>query len=84
MRIVIRFSDNDLHYFRNCLHKVKDGRLASNEKVVLAATRQLMTEVASTPAPQFVKERFEKLEQMVQMLEDEAVAPDGAGPQTEC
>jgi uncharacterized membrane protein YkvA (DUF1232 family) len=71
MRIAIRFSDNDLQYFRNCLHKVKDGKLASNEKAVLAATRQLMTEVAANSAPRFVKERFEKLGEMLQMLEDE-------------
>ena len=71
MRVAIRLSDNDLHYFRTCLHKVKDGKLASNEKLVLGATRQLMAEVAATPAPQFVRERFEKLEQMVQMLEDD-------------
>ncbi len=70
MRIVLDLSDNDIRYFRKSLQKVKDGRLASNEPVVLQAARKLIAEVNDAGAPEFVRNRMEAFSRLVDMVED--------------
>ena len=71
MRIVLDLSDKDLRYFRKCLQTVKKGKRGGDEALILQASNDLMTEVAEAEAPEFVRDRFEKLEQLVRMLEDD-------------
>ncbi len=71
MRIVLDLSANDIAYFRKCLQTVKKGKQASDESVVLEAANDMITEVAAAEAPEFVKDRIGKLEQLVRMLEDQ-------------
>jgi uncharacterized membrane protein YkvA (DUF1232 family) len=70
MRIVLDLSDNDVRYFRKSLQKVKDGRLASNEPVVLEAARRLISEVKAAQAPEFVQSQMENFSRLVDMVED--------------
>ncbi len=71
MRIVLDLSDRDIRYFRNCLQTVKQGKNSSDERVVLKAANDMMAEVAAADAPEFVRDRIAKLDQLVRMLEDE-------------
>jgi len=72
MRITLDLSDNDIRYFRNSLRAVKDGKLASNEPVVLEAAHQLIAEVGAAETPEFVQSRVQGLKRLVEMLEDES------------
>jgi len=71
MRIVLDLSDKDIRYFRSCLQTVKQGKHASDESIVLKAANDMIAEVASADAPEFVKDRIGKLELLVRMLEDQ-------------
>lgn len=71
MRIVLDLSDKDIAYFRKSLQTVKKGERASDESVVLKAANQMIAEVAAAEAPEFVRDRIGKLEQLVRMLEDQ-------------
>lgn len=70
MKIVLELSDKDLRYFRGCLQKVRKGRKAADESIVLREARKLMKEVKEAEAPEFVQERFRRLEMLVDMLQD--------------
>jgi len=70
MKIVLELSDKDLRYFRGCLQKVRQGRKSTDEDVVLREARKLMDEVHEAEAPEFVQDRFRRLEMLVEMLGD--------------
>lgn len=71
MKIVLELSDKDLRYFRGCLQKVRHGRRAKDESIVLREAHKLLDEVREAEAPEFVRDRFRRLEMLVEMLEDE-------------
>jgi uncharacterized membrane protein YkvA (DUF1232 family) len=71
MRIVLDLSDSDIRYFRKCLRKVREGKRAQDQSVVLRSAADLMQEVADAEAPEFVRDRMGRLEQLIRMLEDD-------------
>lgn len=81
MRIVLDLSAKDLRYFRDQLKKVREGASSEDEGLIIENARKLMIEAAAAEPPDFVKERFAKLEQLIRMLEDEQwrlIGPDRA------
>jgi uncharacterized membrane protein YkvA (DUF1232 family) len=70
MKISFELSDKDLRYFRQVLQKVRKGRNADNEEVILGEAKDLLHEVAATEAPQFVQNRIAQLGKLIEMLED--------------
>jgi len=71
MKISFELSDKDIRYFRQVLQKVRKGRNAENEDVILREAEALLEEVAKTDAPQYVQHRIAQLGQLIEMLEDE-------------
>lgn len=71
MKISFELSDKDLRYFRQVLQKVRKGKSAENEDVILREAEALLAEVKETDAPQFVRSRIEQLGKLIEMLCDE-------------
>lgn len=78
MKISFDLSDKDLRYFRQVLQKVRKGRSAENEDVVLREASALLAEVKGTDAPEFIRGRIEQLSKLIDMLEDEDWRLEGA------
>lgn len=78
MKISFELSDKDLRYFRQVLKKVRKGRSADNEKIILREAEALLEEVAKTDAPEFIRHRIAQLAQLTEMLEDEDWRLEGA------
>jgi uncharacterized membrane protein YkvA (DUF1232 family) len=78
MKISFELSEKDLRHFRNVLKKVRSGRNATNEDVVLREAGALLEEVRKTGAPEFVQIRIEKLSGLIEMLVDEDWRLEGA------
>jgi uncharacterized membrane protein YkvA (DUF1232 family) len=70
MKISFELSDKDLRYFRQVLQKVRKGRSAQKEDVILSEASALLEEVRRTDAPEFVQNRIGQLEKLTAMLED--------------
>lgn len=70
MKISFELSDKDIRYFRQVLKKVRTGKSAENEKLILDQARSLLEEVRGTEAPEFVRSRIEQLGKLIEMLED--------------
>jgi len=70
MKISFELSDKDIRYFRQVLKKVRRGRNAENENVILREAASLLEEVKRTDAPQFVQNRIAQLTKLIEMLED--------------
>ena len=71
MKISFELSAKDLRYFRQVLQKVRKGRNAENETVVLREAEELLEEVKRTDAPQYVQNRIAQLSKLIEMLEDD-------------
>lgn len=78
MKISFELSDKDLRYFRQVLQKVRKGRNAENEDVILREAEALLEEVARTDAPQYVQKRIAQLGQLIEMVEDKDWRLEGA------
>ena len=70
MKISFELSDKDIRYFRQVLKKVRKGRNAENENVILQEAKDLLEEVIRTDAPEYVRNRIGQLGKLIQMLED--------------
>jgi uncharacterized membrane protein YkvA (DUF1232 family) len=71
MKISFELSDSDIRYFRQVLKKVRKGRKAAKEDVVLREAGALLDDVHKAEAPQFVRNRIAQLDKLIEMLKDE-------------
>ena len=78
MKISFELSDKDLRYFRQVLQKVRKGKSAENEDVILAEAQALLEEVKETQAPEFVRSRIAQLGKLIEMLGDADWRLEGA------
>jgi uncharacterized membrane protein YkvA (DUF1232 family) len=78
MKISFELSAKDLRYFRQVLQKVRKGRNAENETVILREAEELLEEVKRTDAPQYVQNRIGQLSKLILMLEDKDWRLEGA------
>ncbi len=78
MKISFELSDKDLRYFRQVLQKVRKGRNAENEDVILAEAKSLLLDVKNTDAPQFIRSRIAQLAKLIDMVTDRDWRLEGA------
>lgn len=78
MKISFELSDKDLRYFRQVLQKVRKGRSAENEDLILGEAHALLEEVSGTDAPEFIRNRIAQLAKLIDMLEDKDWRLEGA------
>jgi uncharacterized membrane protein YkvA (DUF1232 family) len=71
MKVSFQLSDDDLKHFRKVMREVRARSKSLPEEEIIAATRELLAEMDSAGVPDFISERIGKLEQLVDMLEDE-------------
>lgn len=70
MKVAFELSDKDLKFFRQVLQKVRKGRNAENEDVILREAEELLGEVQRTDAPEYVQNRIGQLGKLIEMLKD--------------
>jgi uncharacterized membrane protein YkvA (DUF1232 family) len=71
MRITFDLSDADLKHFRNIMRDVRARTKNRGEEAIVAAARELLEEMKTSEAPQFITERIAKLHGLIEMLVDE-------------
>lgn len=77
MRISFDLSDADLKHFRNVMRDVRARTKNRGEDDIVAAARELLVEMETAEAPDFVTERIAKLHGLIEMLVDEDWALSG-------
>ncbi len=77
MRISFDLSDADLKHFRGVMRDVRARCKKMNEEEIVEAAKQLLEDIESTSAPDFVTERVSRLHELIEMLEDEDWALGG-------
>ena len=70
MKVTFDLTDNDLKYFRRVMKDVREKHRSSTEGEILNACRALIEGISATRAPDFVRDRVEKLSVLIQMIED--------------
>ena len=70
MRVVIDLSESDLEHFRSAMRRAREAAQHVSTEDIIAAARKLLEETRSVVVPQFVAERMQKLETMIQMAQD--------------
>ena len=77
MTITLELSDKDLRYFRGILKDVRERNSDVGEGDLIASVRQMIDEVRESQSTEFVIQRLDRLERMVQMLEDDEWKMEG-------
>ncbi len=70
LKVTFDLTQNDLKYFRRVMREVRDKHSKSSEGEIVRACRSLIEGMGQTSAPDFVHERVQKLEILINMLED--------------
>ncbi len=70
MEITIELSETDLDHFREVMKKIRDKTTSLAEDEVISQARQLLQDVRDTSAPNFIRERINRLETLIAMLQD--------------
>ncbi len=70
MEITFELSNSDLDHFRGVMKKIRDKTEAMAEDEVINLSRQLLIDVRASNAPAFIRERINRLETMIAMLQD--------------
>jgi uncharacterized membrane protein YkvA (DUF1232 family) len=70
-RIRIELSERDLRHFRRELDRARQSVRIADDAEILAAAQDLVASLRSSKLPDFVAERFGRLETMLEMLADQ-------------
>jgi uncharacterized membrane protein YkvA (DUF1232 family) len=71
VKVSFELSPRDIRYFRERLQRIRGSEGARDEETVIQLAGQLVEEAVAADPPEFVRERLVKLEQLVEMLQDE-------------
>jgi uncharacterized membrane protein YkvA (DUF1232 family) len=70
LRISFELSAKDVRHFREAMRKARHAVRDAEDSDVIEAARGLFSDVGSTRLPAYVRERIERLQAMIGMLED--------------
>jgi uncharacterized membrane protein YkvA (DUF1232 family) len=78
LKITFTLSDKDLRHFQRHIKNARSVAREMGEKSIIRAAEGLLEEVASIQLPDFIAERLETLEVLVDMVQDERWELTGA------
>lgn len=70
LTVSFQLSDRDLKYFADRMNEAKAKAASRESAEVVSAARKLVGELRQSEAPDFVRERVEKLDLLARMLDD--------------
>lgn len=70
MRVSFELNDDDLQHFRLIMRETRKATATAAPEDIVAAAEQLLSEVQDSKVPHFVRERLDKLQIMIGMLDD--------------
>jgi uncharacterized membrane protein YkvA (DUF1232 family) len=71
LRVTFDLDDKDLKYFRAQVKRAQESAKRATEDEVVEKAGAMITEVAESRAPEFVRLRLERLRSLIEMLKDE-------------
>lgn len=71
LRISFELSDNDIKHFRGAMRKAREAAHEMDDAAIINAARPLLAEIETQRVPVFVRQRIDRLQALVDMLEDE-------------
>jgi len=78
MKVSFELNDRDLRYFKQVMAAVRKRARDKEESEVTQAAHRLLEEMCQGALPEFIEQRLQKLQQMLEMLEDPEWALAGA------
>jgi len=70
LRVVFELTDDDLRHFRLIMREARAAAAGSQPEDIVAAAQQLLDDASTRNIPGFVRERFDALKTMIDMLSD--------------
>ena len=70
LKITFDLSPNDVRHFREAMRKARHTVRDADDADIIEAARALFKDVGATRVPVYVRERIDRLQAMVNMLED--------------
>ena len=74
LRITFELSDSDLNHFREVMKAAKAAATQTDSRKITDAARSLLDEVKYSNAPEFIIERLDRLDSLINMVHDKGWA----------
>lgn len=71
LRITFELEDKDLRFFRANMKAAQAAAKDAPEALVISKAQEVINEVSAQKVPEFVKQRIESLQQLIEMLHDD-------------
>lgn len=71
MRIVLELSEDDVEHFRQLAHRAMEASKEASPGEIIASARRLLEDVRDDKVSDFIRERIEQIQVLLEMLEDE-------------
>jgi uncharacterized membrane protein YkvA (DUF1232 family) len=71
LRITLDLSDNDIEHFRKLARSAMDGSRELDRETIIGGARGLLKEVNETVGSDYIRSRLDKINVLIDMLEDE-------------
>jgi uncharacterized membrane protein YkvA (DUF1232 family) len=71
LTIALTIGDDDLRHFRAQMRRARSAAKEAGDDVIVTASRGLLEKVRRVSVPEFVHNRLEKLETLIEMVDDE-------------
>ena len=71
MKVSFELSPKDIRFFRERLKQVRAGQGSHDEAAVISGAAEMVKEAIAVDPPDFVIERIKKLEELIEMLNDD-------------
>ncbi|GAB4183516.1 MAG: hypothetical protein Tsb002_05720 [Wenzhouxiangellaceae bacterium] len=72
LRVCFDLDEDDLKHLHLVMKQAQEAAQTKGEDEIITLCKQLLGDVSKTKSPSFIRERMEKLKQMVEMMEDSA------------
>ncbi len=70
LKVTFELADSDLDHFRTIMREAREAAVSMTQEQVLDAAASLVTSVKDTDVPDFVSDRLEKIQVLVDMIRD--------------
>jgi uncharacterized membrane protein YkvA (DUF1232 family) len=71
LRISLELSDRDLDHCRSVMHRARDAVRVAEDHEIVHTAREILSDLNSADAPDFITNRLPKLEALIEMAIDE-------------
>ena len=70
LRVTFELADSDLKHFKSIMREAREAATGKSQSEILDASRALLDSVGEIEVPEFISDRLNRIQNMIEMVED--------------